>query len=332
MKRTSRHRPVRAGTVLIMVAGISALIASLALAFLVRMRSDIEESDHVVRMTQAHVMLAAACNYIQEASRLGWQQRQADGTIIRDEGFGWIDVRDGFMGPKAHRYTNAEIATRDPLTYPSPHFPIGTIARFPMYVMERPPFAIKQTVAANPIATSGATSGLPLATSCDPLPLVADLWDDGQQGLSGKDYVHGDQRPRPGSGNASWFRVHRDGPATFLVSCGCGGTEGFRSWSDVIAAGKAELFGGDPAFFQILQQQEVRLWYRVEWSAAVASNDYQNIQNDFMNNGGIDYYLWRAKNANQESSAKYKRSQPNSVNLVGTIRWVQRLLIEPSVW
>nr|MBA3846327.1 hypothetical protein [Planctomycetota bacterium] len=46
----ARHRR---GSVLVIVTGISALMLSLALGFLVRMRSDAEESAAMIRETQA---------------------------------------------------------------------------------------------------------------------------------------------------------------------------------------------------------------------------------------------------------------------------------------
>ena len=68
--------------------------------------------------------------------------------------------------------------------------------------------------------------------------------------------------------------------------------------------------------------------YIVEWSALVASSDYQNIQNEGGWGGGrIDHYLQRPLNRAHES-----RSQGRVVNLVGTIRYVQRLKDEPANW
>ena len=68
----------RHGTILIIVAAISALMASLALTFLVRMRSDVQESETLMREAQAHIMLTAACQYIQEAARLGYDNSTSE--------------------------------------------------------------------------------------------------------------------------------------------------------------------------------------------------------------------------------------------------------------
>jgi hypothetical protein len=105
----------RQGTILIIVAGVSALLAALALAFLARMRSDTEESQYLLQHAQAKIMLAAACNYVQETSRLGWDRYPfptaanpsppapstptVDGLNIHEEAFGWVDVRTGETGP-----------------------------------------------------------------------------------------------------------------------------------------------------------------------------------------------------------------------------------------
>ena len=75
-----RPLPHRQGTILIIVAGISALMAAMALTFLVRMRSDVEESQLIVREAQAHIMKVAACNFIMESARLGWDPKLPNGT------------------------------------------------------------------------------------------------------------------------------------------------------------------------------------------------------------------------------------------------------------
>ncbi|MBA3848262.1 MAG: hypothetical protein H0X45_16655, partial [Planctomycetes bacterium] len=91
----------RRGTVIILVAGAAALMATLVLAFLVRMRSDGEESNQVVRDTQARIMLLAACGYVLEAGRLGYDvDPQLPDPVPHEEAYGWIDVRDGSTGPR----------------------------------------------------------------------------------------------------------------------------------------------------------------------------------------------------------------------------------------
>ncbi len=91
------HMTTRRGTVLIVVAGLSALLASSALIFLISVRGDVEDMNLLQREAQARIMLTAACNYIQEASRLGWEPAASTSTE-HTEAFGWIDVRDGAWG------------------------------------------------------------------------------------------------------------------------------------------------------------------------------------------------------------------------------------------
>ena len=305
----------RAGTILIIVAGIAALLAGLTLTFLVQMRGDIEESARTVQETRARIMLMAACNYVMETSRLGWSAAPGDPT----EGFGWIDVRDGSWGPKDQAATlvgGGRAAWID-LALPPAERPA---ARCPMFVERRPPFAVMPTVAPNPIPADGADFGKALCLHPDPVPVV-----DAQTQWAV--WVAGDRTPDPQAACETWFRVYRDGPATFTLTCGAGGTLGYRSWDEVQADGATARFNGDRAFFASLRSDEVVRWYRVAWSAAVASSDYQHLQNEGHLDNHSDHYTQRAMNVSRES-----RSQGRQVNAVGTISWVQRLLQEPEHW
>jgi hypothetical protein len=294
----------RRGTILIVVAGISALLASLALAFLVHMRSDVEEANALVNEVQAHLMLVAGCNYIQEASRLGYDRialpitpvtlpttpAAQDQLFHHDEGFGWVDVRDGTMGPKDQ---NGYLVWMDAQGNPIPgsgadwkdlNIPANQrpVMRGLMYVENRPPFAIQQTVAQNPISTvAGTNFGIPLLVNPDPMP-VADLTKASYR----SDYILGDTSANAQFYVASWFRIFRETPATFIVTCGAGDTRGWSSWSEIIGSGgtnngqprlsmanvvEANYFNGDSTLFQTLLDSSVILYYRVEWSAAVHS-------------------------------------------------------------
>jgi hypothetical protein len=88
----------RNGTVLLLVVGLAATLATLATALIVRMRSEARDSDVVLRYAQARLMLTAANFYLQESSRLGWDMDDATG-----ETFGWTDSRDGALGPRGAR-------------------------------------------------------------------------------------------------------------------------------------------------------------------------------------------------------------------------------------
>src|SRR3954470_10759111 len=126
----ARARPAAAGAILILVSGIVAMLAALALAFLVRMRSDAEEGQTVLQFAQCRLMLHAGMQFIQESSRLGYAT-DADRSI---EAWGWIDVRDGKIGPKDNSGNPLWVAG----AWPAP----GTVKRAPMFMVKRPPCAV----------------------------------------------------------------------------------------------------------------------------------------------------------------------------------------------
>lgn len=325
----------RQGTILIIVAGMSALLASMALAFLVRMRSDVEESRLLMQETQAQIMLTAACNFIMERSRLGWDPLPSMGSFhspIHREAFGWVDVRNGQPGPRDESGKLIGTPSGDPMSdnIPDPWVDLALppndrpAKREPMFVMIRPPYAVMPTVAPNPVELTGPNALKPALRNPDPMPVVP-------SGMI-QEWAEGDTDPDPGRQAAAWFRVWRAGPATFVVTAGAGDTLGFRDWAEVRREGLTESFGGDTdagrSMFAFLQSQEVRKWYLVEWSPYVASSDYQNIQNEWPHkNPGTETYLQRPMNTSQES-----RSQGRLVNPVGTIRSIRRLMNEPDHW
>ena len=339
---TPHASPHRQGTILIIVAGISALMAAMALTFLVRMRSDVEESQLIVRETQAHIMKVAACNFIMESARLGWDPKLPNGTrsSTRREAFGWIDVRTGLPGPRGEDgnrlgpvdASGNPIVGSDGLPKWDEWTDLALVdamrpaKRCAMYVMQRPPFAVSPKVAVNAIQTEGANAFKPYLAEADPQRF--------QTGMSPTDfeqqYISGNKLPDLSRFIPSWFRVWRAAPASFVVTCGVGDTLGFRTWDEVVAAGETGQFGSSVGegreMFYFHQQQEVRLWYLIEWSAHVASSDYQNLQNEFPTKT-VEAYFQRPINTSQES-----RSQGKLVNPVGTIRMIQRLINEPRHW
>jgi type II secretory pathway pseudopilin PulG len=380
---SSRPRPAgaRQGTILIIVAGMSALLATMALTFVAKMRADAEESALVLQEAQARIMLAAACNYIQEGSRIGWDTYKAAGSAnptdandafpgdpnssatvpVHEETFGWIDTRDGSSGPKTQEgrvcWTNVPAVTWAPSGSPQrPLWPAPTsIVRCPMYVWQRPPCATQLTAAYNPILTdpnqtSNPTYLYPFLHNPDPQPQVSNGWvqlapgtnppaaaptisttlyDDGANGATQSDFIHGDPTPRTQTMNKSWFRVLREGPATFLITVGAGGTMGFRSYSEASAQGFATLFNSDSGYFQDLSDHEMRMWYRVEWSAAVTDVTYHwNLHHTL---GWQDNYTQWPQNASH-SWAYGPRSSGFDRNMGGTFRWIERLRTEPTFW
>ncbi len=345
----SPRRPAsRAGTILIIVAGISALLAGLGLAFVVRMRSDGEESLATVREAQAHIMLVAACNYLQEASRLGYD---GDGTDpYHAEGFGWIDVRDGMRGPKATRArpdvdpasagaaSGAFAYGRDD----DARFPVLTAKRVPMYVEEIPPFAIRLDAAPNPIDPA---VGVPYLSRPDPMPVLAAADWNNPTDQEFKNFETGRPAPRPTSTGLSWFRLFRLGgtadprfsrynAATFIVTCGAGATQGYRSWTEVVGDNQQAMFGGDQAMFETLQNGEIKLWYLVEWSAAVGGQFLFNIvhHRDWTWDADNDAYSISQYDQFPLNFSHYSHSQARIKNYGGTIRLVQRLVNEPPEW
>ena len=295
---TAAPRPERrSGTVLIVVAGISALLCSLALVFLTSGRTDLEEMDVLVHEAQARIMLAAACAYVQEASRIGWEP--ADSTSSEHvEAYGWIDERDGELGPRVT--TTAPPAVPPDATRPlrptdqdgqgKLNFPVGAPVRFPMYVMNQPPCAISLTACPNAVEAAAPDSGRGYLRYPDPQPVGGNGWTRSRADPAGNvsaanfaRWLAGDPTPRLDSTGRSWFRLVREATgAVFTVTCGCGGTQGFRlqDWKDTppsaadplaMSDDDKALFGNDRELFRDLSTHEVRIWYRFEWSPATTA-------------------------------------------------------------
>jgi len=364
---------LRRGALMILVAGLTALLASLALAFMVRTRTESEAMLGVVRDAQARLMLAAGVSYIQETSRLGWDDPTT--TSIHEEANGWVDVRGGVrdwdlfvskygtpttaqalrfpIGPRTQEDIKDEsgilVAGGDGIydrawfeSSGQPVWPaIGGVARADVYALERPPWAVSSDATPNAIQQDRTLPdfGLPLLRFPDPMPafgpdlpsadLVArDNISDRMASVAqvGPDLVKstaaksvrfalwrtGDPTPRAESLNKSWFRVLRDGPATFVITCGSGASHGFRSWAEVTAAGQDGFFG-TADFFRDIRATEAILWYRVEWSPAVIHSG----------------------TGHSDNSASYRPDSlrfRGSANQGGTIQYIQRLRNEPAEW
>jgi hypothetical protein len=223
---------------------------------------------------------------------------------------------------------------------------IGSVAICPMYVMQCPPYATQLTATYNPISTlsTDPNFGLPLLRYPDPMPVVSNGWaqqstsgsvvatlyDDGQNGATLSDFVHGNPQPREQTTGKSWFRVYRDGPATFVLTCGSGGTMGYKDFQEVTSVGGASVaaaFNNDPNLFSTLQAEETRIWYRIEWSSAVAELTYHNLQHEVL--GGQEHYMMWPPNASYTWWVG-NRTQNWFKNPVGTIRWIQRLMNQPT--
>ncbi len=324
----------RAGTVLIIVVGLTALIAGLSVAFLTRQRTTQQETNLFEQDIQARLMLVAACNYICETARIGYDKETGIGlNVNHQEAFGWLDVRDGSIGPNTRGLTATTIVPLfDDLlmverwgkgAVDRPAWPAQkSVARCPMHVLKRPPFAITLNATPNPIVTdeSSAAFGRPYLKKPDPIPV----------GINRAEFMSADRTIRQNSINRSWFRVYRDGPATFIITCGAGGTQGYRDWDEVEGAGVDAIAAfGEQSFFETIRTQESRLWYRVEWSPAIATSDVHNIKNAW-NAGAEDHYV--SYPMNTSDSSVNPRSQALSRNMGGTISYVQRLRRPPAWW
>jgi len=307
----------------------------MALAFLARQRSSQQETIFYEQDIQARIMMVAACDYISECARIGY-----DTSITAEhiEAFGWIDVRDGSIGPNTRGATASTIVPlfddarlvecwgsgrTDRPAWPAQK----SVARCPMQVLERPPFAIRLNATPNAMVTdeSSPAFGRPYLKNPDPQPQA-----DTRAAFMSIDPGSVDRRVRQSSAHRSWFRVYREGPATFVITCGAGGTLGFRDWDEVEGAGAsyaAEF--GDQSVFDTLRAQETRLWYRVEWSPSIATAEVHNIKNSW-NIGDEDHYV--SYPLNTSNSSINPRSQAQCRNQGGTFRYIQRLRMPPTWW
>jgi hypothetical protein len=364
-----RPRPAaRSGTILILVAGVSALLAGLCVVFLARMRSDVEETQNTLREAQAHIMLVAACNYIQEAARIGWEDPGSTDPY-RKEAFGWIDVRDGAIGPKATRArsdidpaTLAGSSSSDVFKWgvkDDSGFPVMSFRRIPMFVKTIPPFAIRLDAAPNAIIPGNALpsnppvarNGTPYLVRPDPMPVLAPVDPSNPSAAEFTAFETGNPRPRANSTGMAWFRLFRLGAmspgdprydarfarynaATFIVTCGAGGTEGYKDWAEVVGEGRQALFNNDQQMFEAMRSVETRLWYLVEWSPAVGG---QYLFNIIHHRGWIldaNGYKHSPSEYDQFpiNNSHYSHSQARIKNYGGTIRMTQRLINEPPLW
>lgn len=323
-RRSSRH-----GTILIIVAGISAMLASLALTFLVRMRSDAQESQLFLAQTQARVMLNAALSYIGETSRIGWDDPD---TNENEEAFGWVDIRDGSVGPRDRTGKALYVADLDSELGTGSVWPAvgSSMVCDSQYLFLMPPTAISPNVTPNPIQAEPSLSWKELVgfAKASPMPLADDF----------STFVAGNKQPRAGTENPCWFRVFRRKPAVFIITCAAGSSGGFRNWDEVLAKNAAERFG-DRVMWESLRQQEALLWYEVEWSPAVntASSGYI-----YKGDRSIEP-VWISKPFGQYNEQDPTRppgtlrsanhaDHPNKRNQMGTFLYLQRLEREPDRW
>jgi hypothetical protein len=217
------------------------------------------------------------------------------------------------------------------------NFPVGVPVRFPMHVLNQTPYAIQLTASYNPVQTAAPDSGNSYLRYPDPQPVTDNGWVQNPANPAGSvsaanfsSWVQGDTTARTNSFGLSWFRLVREATGSvFTVTCGSGGTQGYRSWAEVQSDGSSQLFNNDPSFFNSLIQDEVRLWYRVEWSPATTAIDLNYLHEYHEEYFAVATNTYTGGGAANPSSYAGAMMDPN---MGGTIQWIQRLRTEPAVW
>lgn len=314
----ARAGAARRGALLIVVVGLVSVVMAIALAFLARMRADGEEGIRFGQDIQARVMLTSALMYVQETARIGWG----------DETYGWRDVRDGMVGPRAFGgdWTPALQNIMGPHAT-APCFPAvgAAAARCPMYRMRRPPWAIKTNVAPNPVPFSDpndtAQLSLPWSqivnfTHPDPAPDVAHPNDPV---LGYQEFKNGDPQPIDNDSAPAWFRVYRKTPLRFVVTCGAGASRGWKTYDDAVAAGE-DAWGSRAAFDEV-RRNEAIVWYEAEWSDIVSANYFLL----------LNYARWHFRSYGQVKWTDGDE-QPNMRQQTGTFTYIERLPDYPPDW
>lgn len=364
---------MRRGSILIIVVGIVSMLSMLVTGFLVRMRQDAGMADDVMRLAQNRIMLHAAICYVQEASRLGYAQMGPLGTCADPrEAWGWIDTRVSVPAPATRVGPNATDGTplHSPGRWPGlggiVRAPMHLVRRPPFAV--RP----INTPNAIPADATRPTFGIPFLANCDPLPLLpegaafdpsapaatADITGTDATGATvtrtaRQAWAEGDPTIISQTSNQAWFRIRREdgseptgdpaegrrpanaGPvgATFVITVGAGGTQGFRDWAEVQAEGAADRFGGDERLFDDLRATELRQWYRIEWSAAVGGGEdlvYANADRSRPAGAETTWHEGLPINGSRRVASATAISAPAMPrNTIGTIRYIQRLEVPP---
>jgi len=206
--------------------------------------------------------------------------------------------------------------------------------------MEQAPNAIKTEISNPSTPRDDALYGMPYLINPDPTPVQSAISAPGDPiATRFKDWVLGDRVPgtatptssgapiiRPESQGLGWFRIYRDGPATFVITVGSGATRGFKDWNEVVSGpwgDQSDLFGGRE-FFDSLQSGEVRQWFRVEWSAAIGG--IQTMRQGIQNTHGN--YTYKNYSFDLHRAQRYA----SRGNACGTFNYFQRLRYPPLLW
>lgn len=168
------------------------------------------------------------------------------------------------------------------------------------------------------------------------------------------------EREHDHNGDGSpWFdTAPLSGHGVFIITCGAGQTRGYRDWHEVLADGAGALFLDDPAHFEELRARERILWFRAEWSGFTGGGldalehyhvnlDHDQAIHETPRDNNTDKGIFpgfKPASRNQRAIAytnlhtqrpveQLPRSHRNSpiplFNVLGTIRWIERLDREP---
>ncbi len=230
---------MRRGSILILVAGLCAVMALMATAFLSAMRSEAAHNTRLVQETQNRVSLTGACLFILEsAPKWGGGSTGPSGTVAQ-----------AMRGPH-------ELAA-----WTRPPWAVATRRVYSPLMDGNNPVARpvdEQTYDYRPQApivdrqlTEAHESFRPAYPRKDPTTYLNP--SNPQTALP---------RRVPETLGKAWFRCHHEGQGRFVVTVGAGGTLGHRNWSEASASG---AFSSQAHFEEILAT-ELRAWYRVTWS------------------------------------------------------------------
>ena len=285
----------------------------------------------------------------------------------------WWDATWGSYPPAANFPASVSAST---LRWPAP----GSAMQGDCFAWERPPHAIELTYAYNPLQplntpttitnlwnavgySGGAYGGTPepgAKANLQPQP-IASTWSDfasGERDTAGRPHI------ASGSSGLGWFRIYRETPAdrdndgvpwydrvafspdmhaTFIITCGGGGTYGFRWWTlpspddralEPVTAAESGLFIDQNQFDTLMRLNRI-LWFRVAWCGSVGGNWHPAMYFSRVEYSK-DMFLNQRRNRNNSGAVENIHSPhlqgDNAINQVGTISWIQRLDREPPRW
>ncbi|MDA3962084.1 MAG: hypothetical protein PF961_14930 [Planctomycetota bacterium] len=199
---------MRSGSILIIAAGLCALLALTATTFLVSMQAETDENEFLLQQTQARVSMVAACSFIMEsAPKWGGDASGPSGSLATSM-LGPHDMTPWRLPPYA-------------ITQQRVFSPMGGDASGNVSASQRPPdeetydFSVNGRVGFRDrvVADSDPKDRKPVFPRKDPTRYV-----DASRLATGDDRRIAQVEAR------AWFRVYHQGGGTFVVTVGAGGT------------------------------------------------------------------------------------------------------------